>query len=249
MSEKDRVSNHLPTDFSEDAIRNRYSEIQKTPNHLDISRIPEFQSEKEYSESKNSGHKQIHFDIDTYDGTKERDRLTIRSKKKSTRNYTRKKQKKIYTSKKCKKSKIVSELLPSQKLSNEQVGLSQTLSLSLQYTKNVVIFLVLIFGNQNTPGNLLIVSQFQMMYSLWLLFSLLKVKSSNIGFIFQEMFFNVYILTIIYYYFNFSESREWAVIVMYFMGLSVSVFFVVFELVFIFVIRPLRKLIGRPVPE
>lgn len=111
------------------------------------------------------------------------------------------------------------------------------------------MFLILIFGNPNTSGNLLIVSQVQMMYSLWMLFSLLKIKTSNVGFVFQELFFNVYLIALIYYFFNFSDMREVGVIVFYMFGLSFSVFFVVFELVFVILIRPLRRMIGRPVPE
>lgn len=124
-----------------------------------------------------------------------------------------------------------------------------TISVSTQYIKNVLMFLILIFGNPNTSGNLLIVSQVQMMYSLWMLFSLLKIKTSNVGFVFQELFFNVYLIALIYYFFNFSDMREVGVIVFYMFGLSFSVFFVVFELVFVILIRPLRRMIGRPVPE
>ena len=141
------------------------------------------------------------------------------------------------------------KIFPFKKLSNEQLGLSKHVSVSLQYAKNVCIFFILIFGNQNMTGNLLIVSQLQMIYTLWLVFSLIRLKSSNIGFVVQEMFLNVYILGIIYFFFNSTDYREWVIIVLYFFGLLMSLFFAIFELVFIFVIRPLRKLIGKPVPE
>jgi hypothetical protein len=138
---------------------------------------------------------------------------------------------------------------PLEKCSYEELGLSKKIKVSSHYMKNVLIFLLLILGNQNLSGNLILVSQIQMVYSLWMFLSLLKVHSTNIGFVFQEAFFNVYIMVLIYYFYNSTDMRELSVVIFYFFGLSFSVFFVVFELMFVFVIKPLRKLICRPVPE
>ena len=138
---------------------------------------------------------------------------------------------------------------PLRKYSLEQLGLSNRIDLTLHYAKNVLVFFLLIFGNQYLTGNLLVVLQIQVMYTLHMFFSLLQIKSSNIGFVFQEVFYNFYLMCLLYYYYNVSDARESLVLVLYFFGLSCAVFFVFFELVFVFVIRPLRQVIGRPVPE
>ena len=138
---------------------------------------------------------------------------------------------------------------PLKHFSNEELGLKKTIDLTTHYIKNVIIFILLVFGNQYLTNNLLVVFQLQVLYSLWMFFSLLKIKSYNIGFAFQEIFYNFYIMCLIYYYYNFTDLREFVVVVHYFFGFSLSLFFVFFELVFVFVIRPLRMLIGRPVPE
>ena len=138
---------------------------------------------------------------------------------------------------------------PLLKYSHEELGLTLQVDLAANYAKNVAVYFLLIFGNQYLTGNLLLVWQLQIVYSLWMFFSLLRIKSSSVGFVFQELFYKVYLMCLVYYYYNSADRREFAVMVVYFLGLSFAVFFVFFELVFVFVIRPLRVIIGRPVPE
>ena len=97
-------------------------------------------------------------------------------------------------------------------------------SAGLIYVKNLVIYGLIILGNRNSQQNLFIVVQVQLALTIWLGISKPKHLKLKWSWLLQELYFNFYILSIIFYYIDPSENRQNWMVSSYFVGLSVSIF-------------------------
>ena len=116
-------------------------------------------------------------------------------------------------------------------------------SAALIYVKNVLIYGLIILGNRGSQQNLFIVLQIQLALTIWLGISKPKHLKLKWSWLLQEMYFNIYIITLIIFFFEPNENRQNWMVLSYFIGFSVSVFLFVYYLSWEIIYLPLKSFI------
>ena len=116
-------------------------------------------------------------------------------------------------------------------------------SAALIYIKNVVIYGMIILGNRSSQQNLFIVLQIQLALTIWLGISKPKHLKLKWSWLLQELYFNIYIITLIIFFIDPNENRQNWMVLSYFIGFSVSVFLFVYYLSWEIIYLPLKQFI------